>query len=105
MAGRPSISDSAREPEVRAESKPQSGLRSRLLSGGVWVVAGKILGGPVVVVTNMLLARVLSPAELGAYFLAFSLVTVCATVAPLGANRAVVRFVAEAIGLNRPAFR
>ena len=88
---------------MRAESKPQPGLRSRLLSGGIWVVAGKILGGPVVVVTNMLLARVLSPAELGAYFLAFSLVTVCATVAPLGANRAVVRFVAEAIGLNRPA--
>ena len=88
---------------MRAESKPRPGLRSRLLSGGVWVVAGKILGGPVVVVTNMLLARVLSPAELGAYFLAFSLVTVCATVAPLGANRAVVRFVAEAIGLNSPA--
>jgi O-antigen/teichoic acid export membrane protein len=89
--------------QTSESTMPRTGLRSRLLSGGIWVVAGKILGGPVVVVTNMLLARVLSPAELGAYFLAFSLVTVCATVAPLGANRAVVRFVAESIGLNRPA--
>lgn len=82
--------------------KPRPGLRERLLSGGLWTLAGKALGGVVVVATNALLARILSPAEFGEYFLALSLVTICATVAPLGANRAVVRFIAQFVGLNQP---
>lgn len=52
--------------------------------------------------TNALLARLLSPRELGVYFLAFSLVMFGAQVGSLGLNQAVVRFVAVSLGLNLP---
>ena len=77
--------------------------RARLMSGGLWALAGKVFGGIVLVATNMLLARILSLEEFGGYFLALSLVTMCATMAPVGANRAVVRFIAEAMGAAQPA--
>ncbi|MBI5611891.1 MAG: oligosaccharide flippase family protein [Gammaproteobacteria bacterium] len=53
--------------------------------------------------TYMLLARLLAPAEYGAYFLAMSVVLFGAMLASLGLNQAAVRFVAEAIGLNQEA--
>jgi O-antigen/teichoic acid export membrane protein len=54
-----------------------------------------------VVAANALLARLLSPREMGAYFLALSIVTLGALLGSLGMNQAIVRFVAEATGLGR----
>lgn len=51
--------------------------------------------------TNALLARLLSPSELGAYFLAYSVVGVCAALGSMGLTKAVVRFVAESAGLEQ----
>ena len=49
---------------------------------------------------NALLARLLSPGELGAYFLAYSLVTVGALLGTLGLDLSVLRFVAESLALE-----
>jgi O-antigen/teichoic acid export membrane protein len=53
------------------------------------------------IVTNGLLARMLSPQEFGAYLLALSIVSFGAVVGSLGLPKTVVRLVAENMGLNR----
>jgi O-antigen/teichoic acid export membrane protein len=53
------------------------------------------------IVTNALLARMLSPQEFGAYFLALSIVSFGAVVGSFGLPKTVVRLVAENMGLNR----
>jgi O-antigen/teichoic acid export membrane protein len=50
---------------------------------------------------NALLARLLSPQDLGVYFVALSFVSVGAQVGPLGANQAGTRFIAERLGTRR----
>jgi len=77
-------------------------LKRRLLSAGFWALIGKagiLLNG---VLINVLLARLLSPQDMGAYFVAFNIVSFGGVVGTLGLNQAVVRFVAESIGLNQP---
>jgi O-antigen/teichoic acid export membrane protein len=77
-------------------------LRRRLLGGGAWAFAGK--GGTLGLnfVTVALVARVLSPDEAGAYFLAQSLVTASAMVARLGLETTVVFLVSSALGKGDP---
>ena len=78
-----------------------SSLKRRLLSGSTWAFGGKIGGAAVGIVTNGLLARMLSPQEFGAYFLTLSIVSLGAVVGSLGLPKTVVRFVAENVGLSR----
>jgi O-antigen/teichoic acid export membrane protein len=70
-------------------------LRQRLLSGSIWALAGKVANAFVMLAVNALLARLLSPKELGVYFLAFSVVSFGALLGSLGLNQVVVRFVAQ----------
>jgi O-antigen/teichoic acid export membrane protein len=77
-------------------------LRRRLLSGSTWALGGKVGASAMGVVTNGLLARMLSPQEFGAYLLAFSIVAVGAVIGSLGLPKTVVRFVAEQMVLGRP---
>jgi O-antigen/teichoic acid export membrane protein len=53
------------------------------------------------IVTNALLARMLSPQEFGAYFLALSIVSLGAVVGSFGLPKTAVRLVAENMGLER----
>lgn len=84
------------------ESGRVSLLRRRLLSGGSWAFAGRLVASVGQLAINALVARLLSPQDLGAYFLAFSVVALGAIVGPLGLNQAAVRFVAESMGLDQP---
>lgn len=77
-------------------------LRHRLISGGGWALGSKILTAFLNLITNALLSRLLTPQELGSYFLTYSVVFLGASVGTLGLNQAIVRFVAESIGLNQP---
>lgn len=76
-------------------------LKQRLLSGGAWALGGKVAAACTMLAVNALLARLLSPQELGVYFLAFSLVSLGAMVGSGGLSLAVIRFVAESIGLEQ----
>ncbi|QIN77691.1 oligosaccharide flippase family protein [Rubrobacter marinus] len=89
---------------VRAAMKPAgfSLLKQRLLSGGIWAFTGRLLTSLGQLAINALLARLLAPQDLGAYFLAFSVVTLGAIAGSLGLNQAAVRFVAESMGLDQP---
>src|SRR5215211_919370 len=78
-----------------------SSLKRRLLSGSIWAVAGRFGGAMVGILTASLLTFVISPAEVGAYNLALSIVSFGALVGALGLPKTVVRLVAENVGLNR----
>src|SRR5918997_5059970 len=75
-------------------------LKRRLLSGGAWAFGGKILVALTGLISSALLARLLTPQALGAYFLAYSILSVGATVGGLGLASTAVRLVAEGMGLN-----
>jgi O-antigen/teichoic acid export membrane protein len=93
------------EPNVAQEvsSVAAPSLKRRLLSGSAWASGGRILTAFTAVAINALLARLLAPQDLGVYFLAFSAVQVAALLGALGLDQAVVRFVAESVGLHRYA--
>lgn len=63
---------------------------------------GGRLGGAVIgLVTNGLLARMLSPPEFGAYFLVLSTIALGALVGSLRLPKTVVRFIAENMALDQ----
>src|ERR687897_1860283 len=78
-----------------------SSLKRRLLSGSIWAVVGRFGGAMVGILTASLLTFVISPAEVGAYNLALSMISFGALVGALGLPKTVVRLVAENVGLNR----
>jgi O-antigen/teichoic acid export membrane protein len=66
-----------------------------------------VLGGRIVTILlglliNVLLARLLTHAELGAYFTTFTMVMIGSTIAELGLDRTVVRLVAASIATDQP---
>jgi O-antigen/teichoic acid export membrane protein len=78
-------------------------LKRRLLTGGAWVVLGKLLTASSTLIVTSILARMLSADAFGAFGLGFTLATVAAMTAQLGNHQAVVRLVAESIGAGDPA--
>lgn len=88
---------------VPATSSVFSGsLKQRLLSGGIWSLSGRIVTAITSILVNGILARLLSPDEMGAYFLIFSVANVGATLGQLGLAETSVRLVAESLGKNQP---
>ncbi len=79
-----------------------SPLRRRLLSGSSWAFGGKIGATALTVVTNGLLARMLSPGEFGAYLLVLSIISVGAVLGSLGLPKTVVQFIAKDMVLEQP---
>jgi O-antigen/teichoic acid export membrane protein len=78
-----------------------SWLKRRLLRGSS-LAFGERLGGAVIgLVTNGLLARMLSPPEFEAYFLVLIIISLGALVGSLGLPKTVVRFVAENLALDQ----
>jgi len=75
-------------------------LRRRLLAGGFWVLVGKLATVVSTLATHGLLARLLEPEVYGVFVIAFSLVTVAAMVARLGLQFAIVRLIAESLGVG-----
>jgi O-antigen/teichoic acid export membrane protein len=76
------------------------GLRRRLSFGGASSFGGKAVAVVATLASNALLARLLSPHELGIYFIAFSIVLFGSQFGALGLERVAVRFVAESVGLE-----
>jgi O-antigen/teichoic acid export membrane protein len=87
-----------------SETRPldASLLKRRLLSGGAWATGGKLGAALSGLAANILLTRLLTPQEFGAYLLIVSVASVGALVGCLGLNKTVVRLVAESMGLNQP---
>ena len=77
--------------------------KRRLIPGGRWAFAGKMVTTAAGLVINALLARLLSPEDFGAYFIILAMVMFAAILAQVGMSQTVVRFVAESLGTGRPA--
>ncbi|MCP3978820.1 MAG: oligosaccharide flippase family protein [bacterium] len=78
-------------------------LRQRLLTGGAWVLAGRLSTSVARLFVGALLARLLTDDAFGAYGQAFSLVLGATLIAQLGLHQAAVRLIAQWIGAGQPA--
>lgn len=81
----------------------RSALKRHLWSGSAWAVSGKGLLAVSELAIGALLARLLTPHDLGGYFLLLSIVWFGALAGSLGLAQATVRFVAEHLGRERRA--
>jgi O-antigen/teichoic acid export membrane protein len=72
-------------------------LARRLISGGVWALFGKLLTAGGGALVSVLLARLLPPAAVGAYFLGLSVVTAASIVARGGLEKTILQQVAESM--------
>lgn len=84
------------------QHRPES-MKFRLLSGGLWALVGRVSmsGGSFLV--SVLLARLMSPEEVGTYYLALSLVTVAAVAGRFGLEKTALSLVAQSVAEGRPA--
>jgi O-antigen/teichoic acid export membrane protein len=69
-------------------------LKQSMVDGGLWATGGRLVAIAAAFVLNLVLARSLTPADYGVYFVVMSTMIILATVAALGMDRVVVRFVA-----------
>ncbi|EMI40912.1 lipopolysaccharide biosynthesis protein [Rhodopirellula sp. SWK7] len=76
------------------------GTQKRLFRESVWVVGGRLLGIATAIGLNVVLVRVLPPADVGVFFVLGSIITFAAIVAMFGMHTALVRFVSERIGVG-----
>jgi O-antigen/teichoic acid export membrane protein len=69
-------------------------LKQSMVTGGMWAAGGRLVAIAAAFVLNLVLARSLTPGDYGIYFVVMSTMIILATVATLGMDRIVVRFVA-----------
>ena len=77
-------------------------MRQKLLSNAGWVMLIRVASVVMGIVTTALITRLLSPEEVGLYFLLFSLTFIAISLAKLGTEAAIVKVVAESIGIEQP---
>lgn len=80
----------------------QLSIKNYLLQGGTWAFLGKTLTAIMGLTLSALLARLLSPEEMGGYFLALNVATLCSIFGTCGLENTMVRFVSEAMGMDDP---
>jgi O-antigen/teichoic acid export membrane protein len=95
------MADAVRVDASSAEVLSLGSVSRRLLKGSSWVFFGKIGSMLMGVTINALLARLLTPAEFGAYLTTFTIVIIGHIFAQLGLDRTVVRLVAAALGTGQ----
>jgi len=76
-------------------------IKEKLLKGGLWAFTGKFVTALSGLIISALLARLLTPEDMGAYFLTLSFVLVASMTAQLGLTQTIVRLVAESMGTDR----
>jgi O-antigen/teichoic acid export membrane protein len=83
---------------VRDEFARGPDWNKRFLAAGFWVGAGRVLGVLVTLLSNVILARLMAPADFGNFLLIVSIIGVASTVAMFGINGVMVRLVGESVG-------
>lgn len=72
---------------------------NKLIEGGFWSALGRLLAILLSSFNGLLLARLLSPGELGVYFLITSVTIALTTLGLLGLPQAIVKMISESIGV------
>ncbi len=83
------------------ENRSKEKTKNKLLSGGLWALGGKIIGGFGVLAIVGILARLLPPPELGAYFLCLSIIFVLSSIGCFGLEQGTLRLVSEGMALRK----
>ncbi len=78
--------------------RQQPTLVRRLVGGGMWVLVGRIAGIGLTFVSNVVLARWLSPAEFGQFLMVVSFIGFLSILGRFGLDRILIRFVSEGLG-------
>jgi len=76
-------------------------IKDRLYKGGGWAFTGKLVNATSGLFIGFFLARILSPEELGAYFLIISLVTTLAIFGLFGLQQTTTKMIAENVSTVR----
>ncbi|MFG0253783.1 MAG: lipopolysaccharide biosynthesis protein [Rhodopirellula sp. JB053] len=104
VSSQPSMISADRPVEAEATESPEKpgcrGTQKRLFRESVWVVGGRVLGIATAIGLNVVLVRVLPPADVGVFFVLGSIITFAAIVAMFGTHTGLVRFVSERIGVG-----
>jgi len=74
---------------------------NKLIVDGVWVLTGRVVSLLSGLLVTAFITRLLDSAEVGFYFLCFSLVSILSLVSQFGMNIAVVRLIAESLSNER----
>ena len=90
------------DPQGGTDDSVLASVRRRLLRGSSWVLLARIVGIPLGLFINAMLARLLTQKQFGTYFTSFTLVIVGSLVCQLGLDRAVVRLVSQSLGVGQP---
>lgn len=72
-------------------------IKKYLLKGSAWAFGGRVLTAFIGLLLSALLARMLSPMEMGTYFLAFNVATFLAIFARMGLENTLLRFISESL--------
>lgn len=83
-------------------SVQDSSLVLRIVRGILWATSAKVLGLGAGLISSALLARLLTTAEMGTYFLILSLTAFAGVCARFGMQQTLVRLVAESIARGQP---
>jgi O-antigen/teichoic acid export membrane protein len=78
----------------------QQSLKRQFVAGSIYAFGAQVVSTIASVAATALLARLLAPADLGIYFIAFSIVSLASVVAQFGLGRTVVRMTAESRALS-----
>jgi len=78
-------------------------VRRRFIFGLGWASTGRIAALVGSIGVNAVVARILVPEDVGAYFLIVAVTTILAITSLLGLNQAIVRMIPESLALRRPA--
>jgi O-antigen/teichoic acid export membrane protein len=78
----------------------EQSIKRRLVTGSIYAFGGQLISTIAALAGTALLARILSPHNLGIYFIAFSVVSLLSVASQFGLGRTVVRTVAEADGAS-----
>lgn len=75
-------------------------LRERIASAGGWAFAAKIVTSLLTVCLTAIVARIITPSDLGTFFLCFSVITFLSLIARFGLDQVAVRLVSENITIG-----
>ena len=85
------------------QRKTRRSLGERLLSGSVWMAGSRGIQALCGLLLSMLLARMLSPGEMGVYFVLASIALLGSTLAQFGTHQAIVKLIAGGLALKDEA--
>jgi len=75
-------------------------VKSRLVTGTLWAMGGRVISGLSLLAMTILLSRLLSPHEFAIYLLFLNFIGIASVAAQAGLNRSVVRLIAESLAEN-----